>query len=348
MLRTLISIIAAGVSLIGVGTPGLSEAVESDTMSGSVVNQQAIDNVSERFIAKSAVGSPSAVVRLVAASDGGYNFVSTMSAVNDGKKYEFRGMGDVVRQDMAAFLYRWAGSPQFDPSGYESYFRDVTDTTPHAKAIWWLASQRISTGWEESDGRYFRGMDPIRRQDMAAFLHRLVGNRGPAVDRSISFSDVNESTPHAEDIQWLGNTGVSTGWAESGGYYSYRGMDTVKRQDMAAFLYRLAGSPYFSNPSYSWIRARYVDVNDYTPHSNEIYWLSMEGISYGWPYVPEPTPQTPTPKPQPTIDPQPEPQQTYYKNCAAVRAAGKAPLYRGQPGYRKELDRDGDGIACEK
>lgn len=37
----------------------------------------------------------------------------------------------------------------------------------------------------------------------------------------------------------------------------------------------------------------------------------------------------------------------YYQNCSAVRAAGKAPLYQGQPGYSKKLDRDGDGIACE-
>ncbi|PAU67778.1 calcium-binding protein [Bifidobacterium italicum] len=37
----------------------------------------------------------------------------------------------------------------------------------------------------------------------------------------------------------------------------------------------------------------------------------------------------------------------YYKNCAAVRAAGKAPLHRGDPGYAPKLDRDGDGIACE-
>lgn len=37
----------------------------------------------------------------------------------------------------------------------------------------------------------------------------------------------------------------------------------------------------------------------------------------------------------------------YYPNCDAVRAAGKAPLYRGQPGYSTKLDRDKDGIACE-
>ena len=37
----------------------------------------------------------------------------------------------------------------------------------------------------------------------------------------------------------------------------------------------------------------------------------------------------------------------YYPNCAAARKAGAAPIYRGQPGYRPGLDRDGDGIACE-
>lgn len=43
----------------------------------------------------------------------------------------------------------------------------------------------------------------------------------------------------------------------------------------------------------------------------------------------------------------PPPKSVYYANCAAVRAAGKAPLRRGQPGYRAGLDRDGDGVACE-
>ncbi len=37
-----------------------------------------------------------------------------------------------------------------------------------------------------------------------------------------------------------------------------------------------------------------------------------------------------------------------YRNCAEVRAAGAAPLYRGSPGYSSKLDRDGDGVACER
>ena len=37
----------------------------------------------------------------------------------------------------------------------------------------------------------------------------------------------------------------------------------------------------------------------------------------------------------------------YYSGCNEVRALGKAPLYRGDPGYRSGMDGDSDGIACE-
>ena len=38
----------------------------------------------------------------------------------------------------------------------------------------------------------------------------------------------------------------------------------------------------------------------------------------------------------------------YYKNCTEARRAGAAPILAGQPGYRKALDRDGDGVACDR
>ncbi|RBP65465.1 uncharacterized protein DUF1524 [Brevibacterium sanguinis] len=37
-----------------------------------------------------------------------------------------------------------------------------------------------------------------------------------------------------------------------------------------------------------------------------------------------------------------------FDNCAAARSAGAAPVRRGDPGYGEHLDRDGDGIACER
>ncbi len=38
---------------------------------------------------------------------------------------------------------------------------------------------------------------------------------------------------------------------------------------------------------------------------------------------------------------------TPFRNCAAARAAGAAPVYAGEPGYGEHLDGDGDGIGCE-
>lgn len=37
----------------------------------------------------------------------------------------------------------------------------------------------------------------------------------------------------------------------------------------------------------------------------------------------------------------------YWHGCDDAREAGTAPIYRGEPGYRAEMDGDEDGIACE-
>lgn len=36
-----------------------------------------------------------------------------------------------------------------------------------------------------------------------------------------------------------------------------------------------------------------------------------------------------------------------FANCAEARAAGAAPVRRGDPGYGAHLDRDNDGVGCE-
>lgn len=54
------------------------------------------------------------------------------------------------------------------------------------------------------------------------------------------------------------------------------------------------------------------------------------------------------PAPAPAAVPAAPAPAAYYANCSAAKAAGAAPLYRGQPGYSSALDRDGDGVACER
>ena len=37
-----------------------------------------------------------------------------------------------------------------------------------------------------------------------------------------------------------------------------------------------------------------------------------------------------------------------FSNCKEARAAGYSHMRRGEPGYAPHLDRDGDGVACDK
>lgn len=37
----------------------------------------------------------------------------------------------------------------------------------------------------------------------------------------------------------------------------------------------------------------------------------------------------------------------YWPGCNSARDAGTALIYSGEPGYRTDMDGDGDGIACE-
>lgn len=151
----------------------------------------------------------------------------------------------VYRQDMAAFLRRLAAEAHigdaaaWNPtaSDYER-FKDVDWSTPHHEDILWLAHAGISTGY--SDGT-FKGMTPVYRQDMAAFLKRLsdLVNSNTSITPKKDFTDVFPTTPHVLEIQWLGGSGIAEGYRNSDGSLRFEGMTPVYRQDMAAFLHRL-------------------------------------------------------------------------------------------------------------
>lgn len=194
----------------------------------------------------------------------------------------FRGTSTVARQDMAALLRRFTArfldpsAATYHPSSSDmAAFLDVSHSTTHAEDIWWLASEEISSGYSD---KTFRGTSAAARQDMAAFLWRasnLPSYRASAEDKE-AFTDVNEDTSHAQDIWWLAAKGISTGYPDG----TFKGQDTVVRQDMAAFLYRLAGSPAYT-PSQA-DKKQFVDVTEKTPHAREIWWMASIGLTQGY------------------------------------------------------------------
>lgn len=87
-------------------------------------------------------------------------------------------------------------------------------------------------------------------------------------------------------------------------------------------------------------RARYDSLDGYPRHINQDRYRAIDAAVPDPCSAPGPTATAPPPT---TV----APSSVYYANCTAARAAGAAPIYRGQPGYRSALDRDKDGIACE-
>ncbi len=70
---------------------------------------------------------------------------------------------------MAAFMYRYAGSPAWTPP-VQSPFTDVTPQSVFYKEITWLAAKGVTQGWPDGT---FRPYKPVLRDQMAAFMYRF-------------------------------------------------------------------------------------------------------------------------------------------------------------------------------
>ena len=63
------------------------------------------------------------------------------------------------------------------------------------------------------------------------------------------FSDVDANTSHQEDVLWLVEKGISAGWKEDDGTFTFRPFDDEARCNMAAFLHRLRDKDLVGKPN---------------------------------------------------------------------------------------------------
>ncbi|MEV8147999.1 S-layer homology domain-containing protein, partial [Arthrobacter sp. NPDC080073] len=82
------------------------------------------------------------------------------------------------------------------------------------------------------------------------------------------FTDVSTGQQFYKEMAWMSEKGVSTGWAEAGGARSYRPLQSISRDAMAAFLYRMAGSPAYTPPAAS----PFTDVSTGQQFYKEMAW----------------------------------------------------------------------------
>lgn len=175
----------------------------------------------------------------------------------------------------------------------------------------------------------------------AGWAYEGVGWMAPAYSNTPVYRLYN---PNSGDHHYTTNTAerdilVSAGWRDEGiGWYSSdenRNYPVYRQYNPNAHT----GSHNFTlsqSEESALVRAGW--------RAEGVAWYAV-GSGYSIPQ-PEPTP-TPVPDIGENGSGSGNAGDVYYKNCAAVRAAGKAPLYSWQPGYRPALDRDHDGVACE-
>ncbi|WP_051427357.1 S8 family peptidase [Arthrobacter sp. H20] len=92
------------------------------------------------------------------------------------------------------------------------------------------------------------------------------------------FSDVPATMLFHREMSWMAASGISTGWAGPKNTKTYRPLTSVNRDAMAAFMYRMAGSPTFTPPA----RSPFADVSTSQKFYQEMAWLASTGISTGW------------------------------------------------------------------
>lgn len=99
-------------------------------------------------------------------------------------------------------------------------------------------------------------------------------HEAPVVEEPIEFSDVSETNPFKEEIEWLASTGITGGYEDG----TFRPTAAVTRQAMAAFIFRLLGDDEYVAPE----EPTFTDVATTHTFYREIEWLAAEGLTEGY------------------------------------------------------------------
>ena len=134
---------------------------------------------------------------------------------------------DCTRAQMAAFLWKAAGSPE--PQHTECRFTDVQSDAYYYKAVLWAAEQGITAGTSETE---FSPDAVVTRAQTVTFLYRAAGS--PAAEGGSPFADVLPDAYYAAAVQWAVAEGITVGT----GAAAFSPDSSCTRAQIAAFLYR--------------------------------------------------------------------------------------------------------------
>jgi hypothetical protein len=156
-----------------------------------------------------------------------------LTTINDDGSVNFNPQSSLTRAEAAGVLYRYVGSPDFDPPA-ASPFKDVTPNDLAYREITWMASKEYIVT-KDKDGKPvdFRPNNATTRSAMAIWLYRLKGAADYNPPATSPFDDVTPKTSNYKAICWL----VDQGIVPASGDFNPTG--PVTHQLLAVYLSRL-------------------------------------------------------------------------------------------------------------
>lgn len=152
-------------------------------------------------------------------------------------------------------------------------FKDVPRSHIFYKEIQWMRDNGFANGWGDNT---YRPNESIKRDAVMVFFYRMAGS--PEVDMRFdpAFTDVPKSHVFYKEIQWAYLNGITTGWEMKDGTRQFRPNEPIKRDAMAAFLYRMNG------PEPIYFYYNFDDISEKKPFYWEMRWMQQKGIANGW------------------------------------------------------------------
>ena len=141
----------------------------------------------------------------------------------------FSPEASATRGEVATFLHRANG----EPSAAGPDFRDVAAGAFYENAVGWMTSSGITLGTTPTT---FSPDAKVTRGELATFLYRDAGSPPAAPS---GFSDVPAGAFFSAAVAWMVDEGITTGTTAS----TFSPSRAVTRGEIAAFLFREAGSP---------------------------------------------------------------------------------------------------------
>lgn len=263
--------VSATVDALGETWATGSYTVKANTTVGSVLSELFKDN------GITCVGLDSGYISSV--TKNGVTLKEKDKGANSGWMYRVNGvmpsMGvndyELSDGDTISFFYttdytKEDGAQQDTSTTTTPAFSDVTAGSYYAEAVEWAVKKGITVGTSDTT---FSPDDNCTREQMAMFLWKAAGSPEPK-QTGANFTDLPGGST-AKAMLWVAEQNITSGTSDT----TFSPETTCTRAQMAAFLYRYAGSPAVSGT------CAFADVSAEAYYHDAVLWCVHQSITAG-------------------------------------------------------------------